>query len=226
MKVSIRNLALLSCLIYLGTLPAQAQTRVDRDARIQRDADDTVIVRERDGRTEAQDEGAYLTAGANYLYSTEGDNNHGLYPNAKLGYDWTPYIGTEIESGWMLFDYDVDGRDLGNVHAVPILFNLTLKYPVDRFVPYVVGGTGVFLFSFDETNDQNIDDVDFDRAAYGFKAGGGFDYYVSEHWALNVESGYYFMLGADAERTVAGVRIGEDANLDSFYAGAGLKFKF
>lgn len=200
--------------------------------------------------------GPYVVLSSNYALNYEGsvesdfpdlgieesvraDSIHGLSLSARLGYDLNKYFAAELESGWSVFDFKTSDvlaeatgiSDGGNLHVVPLLVNAVAKYPVEQFVPYVTGGTGVFFVGFGESSEVKDAEIDVDvgSAAYGFKLGGGLDYFLTENLALNLESGFWFIV--DPEFTVLDAEDGStlssgEADMDTWYIGGGLKFKF
>lgn len=191
--------------------------------------------------------GPYLTFTTNYALDYEGDieglredSINGLSLSARLGYDFSKYFGVELESGWAGFDvkanegeisrvFGVSGiTDAGTLHVVPLLVNMTAKYPMHQFVPYGIGGTGVFFFSVDESSQiKNAGgQLDINSTAYGFKAGAGFDYFLTKNVALNFESGFWFIVDPDATLKTSSLTVSNEADVDTWYVGGGLKYKF
>ena len=202
------------------------------------------------GNVSAQDvkeTGPYVVLNSNYLLNYEGDieglregSVHGFNVGMKLGYDLNKYFAVELESGWAVLDEKTDEAavkdalgvagitDAGNLHVIPLLVNVPIKYPMDKFVPYAVGGTGVFFFAF-QNDEQVLDEdveLDVDTVAYGFKAGAGFDYYLTDSMALNFESGFWFMADPDLTLKTSSGDLSAAADTDSWYIGGGLKFRF
>lgn len=199
---------------------------------------------------EPKESGPYLVFNTNYALDYEGDYDglrdssiNGLNLSARLGYDLNKYFGVELESGWSVYDFQTDEgavksrlgvaniTDAGNLHVVPLLFNVTAKYPMQSFVPYAVGGTGVFFYKFENSNQvKNANaKLDVDSAAFGFKLGGGLDYYLTENIALNFESGFWFVNDPDLvikDTSPAKDILSNKADVDTWYVGGGLKFKF
>jgi opacity protein-like surface antigen len=199
---------------------------------------------------EPKETGPYFTFTTNYALDYEGDYDglrddsiNGLNLSARLGYDLNKYFGVELESGWSVFDFQTDEgavksrlgvaniTDAGSLHVVPLLFNVTAKYPMQQFVPYAVGGTGVFFYEFENSNQMKNTNakLDIDSAAFGFKLGGGLDYYLTENLALNFESGFWFV--NDPDLVIKDTSSAEDilsnkADVDTWYVGGGLKYKF
>jgi len=191
--------------------------------------------------------GPYLLVSGGYGLDYEGnienlreDSVNGLNLGVRLGYDLNRYFGVELESGWSAFDLKTNEAeikrvfgasgitDAGSLHVVPLLVNATAKYPMDKFVPYAVGGTGVFFFNVSESDQiKNVGaELDVDSTAYGFKAGAGLDYFLTENFALNLESGFWFILDPDASVRTSSFTVSGEADVDTWYVGGGLKYKF
>ena len=189
-----------------------------------------VRVVEGDADSPANRVGPYGVFSVNYALNYEGENFNGTNLETKLGYDFNRNVAAELETGWLVFDADDGNTDIGEVHMVPLLINGVVKAPVleDRLVPYGSAGFGVFFFGFNEGDDienTNIE-IDIDNAAVGFKVAVGADYWLNHNWAMNFETGYFFIPDPDVTVSNGTTFLSGDAEVDTWYVGGGFKYKF
>jgi len=172
----------------------------------------------------------YVSVNSNYALNYESndrDNLNGFALAAKAGYDLNRYVGVEVESGWMVYERLQDsGFETGNLHVFPLLGNLVLRYPMGRLVPYAAGGLGVYFFSLDKDIKGTTATLDIDSAAFGGKVAAGMDYYLTDRLALNFETGVHFIKDPDATLSQGGLNLTTPSELDNWYIGGGVKFRF
>lgn len=147
-----------------------------------------------------------------------GTLNYGLY-------EWLA-IGGEV--GWSDSNIDIDGINLGDLSAVPVLANAIFRFQNEsQVVPYGKVGAGVIFFNFDESSLLNTLNIDIDvDDAFAIKIAGGFDWFLNDNTAVNFEIGYLFS-EADISGSLAGTSLGNDKiNTDHLIIGGGLKFIF
>jgi opacity protein-like surface antigen len=93
----------------------------------------------------------------------------GIAADAALGYAFDKYFGLDFESGYIwarlenVQGYDSHGATIANV---PLLVNGTLSLPIPHtnIVPYIGGGVGGAISTFDA---HGFTDADETEAAYG-----------------------------------------------------------
>jgi|GEM_PF-2164630 len=213
----------------LAVLLAGSQELYAQQAQVRTDGRTSSEVNAQDARN-YMDPGLYGAFNVNYLRNYEGDDGfNGMGLNGRIGYDINQYFAVEAESGWMFYNAESDNIDAGTLNIVPLLGNIIGKYPVtEELVPYASGGFGVFFFGFNESDqlERAGAEIDFDNAAVGFKAAVGADYWFQPNWALNFETGYYFIPDPDVRGSVAGTKFAGEGEVDAWFVGGGLKYKF
>ena len=154
------------------------------------------------------------------------------YLGAKIAYGVTPWMAIGFESGWQEagtaanFDEDV-GRVvlMGDLFwRIPVrnnqFWNWTVENPM--FVPYVVLGMGTVTTYVTNAPPPatNTNGDDEDDTVFGWKIGGGVDWFVNEHWAMNIEISY---LNNEPHLTGTTVSLNQ---LDFWTLGGGLKYVY
>ena len=111
--------------------------------------------------------------------------------NARFGSRENELLAWEFQFEWVAFDQIDYGAWAYGVNA-------KFFFSEDRIQPYVVIGAGGMTRK-DETGSATD---------WGFRLGGGGDYYLSEHWALNTEFVYMVGVGGVLERDYASFSVG------------------
>lgn len=154
-------------------------------------------------------------------FNSDSDNT-GFYSMA-ISYGLTEWFAIGVEAGWQEASGDLDAEDLG---IVPILADLTLRVPYsavqihEDLVPYLtvgLGYTAAYVTDENGTGPTNNGD-DVDDSGFGWKIGGGFDWFFHPNWALNFEVAYY-----DSSLDLPGSSINDT---DFVTVGGGLKYAF
>lgn len=164
------------------------------------------------------------------VFPKDSDIDNSLYVGGKLGYGLNEYFALGAEVGYTSWDDTEEGVDYGDVQAVPLLANLYLRYPLElggrTFVPYLLGGIGVIFWDYEEgalLKSYGIT-VDMDPKL-GVKAGGGFDYFLTENFALSLE-GAYVWSDADMSVVAFGAYAATTIDTDFWILSGGLKYYF
>jgi outer membrane protein W len=173
-------------------------------------------------------------AGVNVSGFIPGDNDtdNGVYVGGTFAYGVHQWIAIGVEAGWLETDIEEDTQlglgDLGELHGNPLMADIIIRVPNpdQSFIPYGIVGIGVVFWDFDEgdTLESLGVDVDIDTA-FAVKIGGGIDWWLNANWILNFEASYVFN-DADVSVTVGGAPTTDDADLDYFQIGGGLKYMF
>ena len=181
-----------------------------------------------------------------YVYNIGGVNNvdvesnNGFFVTGILTYDLGDYLAIGIESGYMEYDVDITvtgggiplgAGNLGTARNVPLFGDIILQYPFDLenyfFVPYAIFGVGGVFTDFNESDLATANNMSVTtKNAFAMKYGAGFDFYVTDNIALNVEGAY---LDTDVDTTINVIGAGSDSNdikNDSWMVGGGLKYLF
>jgi outer membrane protein W len=159
----------------------------------------------------------------------------GWWVTGILTYDLGDYLAVGIESGYM--EYDVDAvhlqvtGNLGTARNTPLLGDIFLKYSFDMeeyaFVPYAVFGAGTIFSDFKESTLATNNNLSIStKNAYAMKYGGGFDFYLTDNVAVNIEGTY---LDTDIKTSASVIGVGSAVNKiknDSWMVGGGLKYLF
>ena len=167
------------------------------------DRDSSVVAPDRVGRW---DWGINIAAGFN-----DRSDDTAFY-STSIAYGVTPWIALGAEAGWQEASLS-NTEDLG---LVPVLADIIIRVPTVNatVVPYMVVGLGVMGAYVTDTNNN-----DSDNTSFGWKLGGGVDWFLNERWILNLELAYYGS-SADLPRSSAG-------DSTSFWTlGGGLKYVF
>lgn len=160
------------------------------------------------------DRSAKLDLGFNVsgAMSSDDELDDTVFLGGNLSWGLNRWLAIGVEVGWQ--DRSLHDDDLT---AVPIFADLYLRMPTDSvFVPYLVGGVGGIVWSFDGDGVEDIDD-DF---TFGAKGGGGLDIFLNDHWILNLEVAYVY---TDNDVSLSS---GTRADTDYWLAGGGLKYVF
>lgn len=156
-------------------------------------------------------------------------------PELNLTYFMTKAWSLELAQGWYkttLKDKDL-GATMGDLTVAPLRLTLQYRYNDGKIASYYVGGgIGYFFTSFDTAdairNNPFVSDPTLrikTKDAFGSHLGGGFDYFLAQSLALNLDLKYWF---AQSDAKIQGKTINRSDNyhLDSFSAGLGLKLFF
>lgn len=134
-------------------------------------------------------------------------------------YGVTNYIAVGVSGGWQEADTAGDAESVGNGW---VLFDIIVRNPDlhEQLVPYGVLGLGVVgSYATDENGSLNNGD-DVDDTAFAWKLGAGLDWFINEHWILNLEFAYF-----DANTDLPGTSVADD-DISFWTLGAGLKYLF
>lgn len=113
--------------------------------------------------------------------------------NARIGSRESERLSWELELEWVMFP-ERDTNDL------TVGINGKFYFAENRWQPYVVLGAG------SKTTVQagpGSNDTD-----WGFRMGGGLDYYLTRHWALNSECVYLVGVGSQLRREYGSFSLG------------------
>ncbi|MEA3328557.1 MAG: OmpW family outer membrane protein [Candidatus Omnitrophota bacterium] len=159
---------------------------------------------------------------------------NGFFVIGILTYDLGDYLAIGVESGYMEYDLeftDAGTYDMGTARNIPLFGDIILQYPFDLeeyvLVPYGIFGVGVVFTDFKESDWATTNNISVStKNAFAMKYGAGFDFYITDSIAINVEGAY---LDTDIDTTIAVTGIGSDSNdirNDSWMVGGGLKYLF
>jgi opacity protein-like surface antigen len=153
--------------------------------------------------------------------SNDGNVDDSGWAQANLSYGVTPWIALGVEGGWQETDTNNMTEELG---IVGVMGDIIVRHPYlhDQLVPYGVLGLGVigaYLSNEPPTNSSQQGD-DVDDTAFGWKLGGGLDWFLNDNWVVNFEVAYW-----DGDVDLPGTSVADD-DISFWTFGGGLKFVF
>ena len=154
----------------------------------------------------------------------EGDFSDAVVPELDISYFFTKNIAVELilATSQHAAHYNGD-TDLGEAMILPP--TLTLQYHPLRdesnFSPYIGAGINYSYF-YDEQAGTGFTDLDID-GGFGYALQGGFDYWLDEHWGINMDVKKIF-LDIDVSLNNGAIRL--DTDLDPWVFGAGVSYRF
>lgn len=156
-------------------------------------------------------------------------------PNAQVGMDLSRYLSLELDLSYYETDYDAAGAGtVGEITIYSLIPQIRVRYPMysDRFVPYLVGGVGI---GFTETSDPTpitakpgVPILSGKESSVAGSVGVGFDYYLAQNLALNLEAKQLFFRPSLSVKYLSTGQTGEnvDLNLDATILSLGLRLYF
>lgn len=166
------------------------------------------------------DEGGSTTIGG------EPDVSNDYVPELDISYFFTENIAAELILATTKHDAKAKGTSLGDVDLGDVSLlppTLTLQYHFtnfDKFKPYV--GAGVNYTMFYNEDGANGLKVDYDNS-FGVAAQVGFDYFLDENWALNMD---VKKLWLNTDVSINNGAIKGDVDIDPWIFGLGVGYKF
>lgn len=130
------------------------------------------------------------------------EGGHAVDRNLILGWsiDWfnKNFTDQNLVSEFKLFDPSIGGelnelRAKTNLHSIPILFNLTGKFPVaPKMSLYLYGAVGAEVLLIFYRNYENPNDDDFQGAFdFSWRLGAGFAYQLGHSSEFLIEANYH-----------------------------------
>ena len=151
------------------------------------------------------------------------DSNVAAYFGGNMSYGINNWSAVGFSVGYENFGSNLG---IGDLSAVPLMFDMYVRSQnADQaYVPYAILGLGAVLWDFKESGLTAGSTVNVDTS-FGVKLGGGVDWFVNDHWAINFEGSYTF---ADANVTVknSAGSVTATGNADFWNLGGGLKYLF
>ncbi len=175
----------------------------------------------------AQDmEGKFgVGARAAWVNYTHEDFDSDFMYGANLTYFVHRYISFELSVDYIESDLDSLDITIGELEQVPILLTARTHLSTNPKVnPYLGIGLGYYLNDFDLSDSPSGVKVDPDDT-FGFHINAGVEYFVNEHFALNLDFKYIWN-DVDFIFKDSGTRWKTEFDLDTFYTGVGIKYYF
>ncbi|MGH7198669.1 MAG: outer membrane beta-barrel protein [Methylococcales bacterium] len=169
---------------------------------------------------------------ASGLIHEDSEVDNTVYVGGTFAYGVHQWIALGVEAGWFQTDSEEDTfsgiGNLGELTANPLMADIIIRVPNpdQPFIPYAIIGIGVVFYDFDESESLEGLGVDVDvDTAFALKVGGGIDWWLNANWIANFEASYVFN-DADINLTAGGSTASDEADLDYFQIGGGLKYLF
>ena len=141
----------------------------------------------------------------------------GLSLGANLGKYW----GLELSADTFERHVESGGRTLGEYGVLALVPQLRLRYPLlgDRLVPYVIGGVGLGLSSFNDRKPPGfgVSIQDKESSFLVGTVGAGLEYFIADNIAVGVEVKY--VLAGDQTLRINGARHDQEVQSPLFMAG-------
>jgi outer membrane protein len=141
------------------------------------------------------------------------------------------YLSLELSVDYVKTDTELKGVDssptnIGELKQVPIILNGRFHFSTNQKIsPYLSAGIGYYINDFDLSASSSGEEVKVDDS-FGFNLGGGIQFLLNEHFAIDLDLKYIFNK-TDFESRVTGEPTEEESiDLNNFYAGIGLKYYF
>ncbi|MFH1045529.1 MAG: outer membrane beta-barrel protein [Candidatus Omnitrophota bacterium] len=170
----------------------------------------------------------------------------GWFMEVMLDKKLSDYFLIGLESGVLKYDFDMTvnpvtvsniSGDMGSFTVIPLIAHLRAQYPIEqyteysdmyyKFAPYVSVGIGGMFVDFEQAPYVTSTNSYFttDSSALTGKYGLGFDFFFTEHLAINVEGSY---LGYDVKTNLSndGITDDEEVENNSWVVGGGVKYAF
>lgn len=151
------------------------------------------------------------------------DVGDAITPEVDLTYFFTKNIAAELIAATAQHEVSAGSNDLGETWILPP--TLTLQYhftPDQAFSPYVGAGVNYSLF-YGEDSGTGFTDLNVDNG-FGLAVQAGFDYWLNDHWGINVDA-KYIDLTVEVSVNDGGL-VAHDVDIDPFIIGAGVSYRF
>lgn len=150
-----------------------------------------------------------------------------LTPELDLSYYLSDHFSAELIAATSQHSLSHSAAgDLGRTWILPP--TVTIQYhprPHEKFSPYVGAGLNYsFFYGENAANGNGVTALDVD-GGLGYALQAGADYWISEHWGMNLDVKKLF-LNVDADMRVGGAPVSADIDLDPWIVGAGVAYRF
>ncbi len=174
--------------------------------------------------------GWYVGAGSSYahaLFESEIEDAVGVSANiedsygfnARIGYRILPILAFELGYEWIdALEASVNGMKGLDIEAQVVTANAKFILPMLKFQPYVLAGVGGIRY--DAQDDIGVGLAVRDEAFAG-RVGGGFEFYLTHHVALNASA-----TAVLSTEKIRGVTLDDVKKLHYTVAGVGLIYRF
>lgn len=172
-------------------------------------------------RTARLDLGVYLADHASDTSSIDDS----FWIGGNLSYGILPWLAIGADGGWTRAGTSSANNNV-DLDVSEAMGDFIFRVPSgvygwnERLIPYGVVGLGAIWTNTRKGNTGVL--TNRHGSAFGWKLGGGADWFLNEHWALNFEADYY---SAEDDVPVSNVP-GQDKQISFWTIGGGLKFVF
>ncbi len=153
------------------------------------------------------------------------DVGDAVTPEVDITYFFTDNIAAELIAATAQHEVSAGANDLGETWILPP--TLTLQYhftPEKKFSPYVGAGLNYSYF-YGEDDGAGFNGLDVDGGV-GYAIQAGFDYWLDDHWGINVDA-KYIDLDVDVDVNLGATALNaSDVDLDPVIIGAGVSYRF
>ncbi len=146
-------------------------------------------------------------------------------PEFDISYFFTDHIAAELILATAQHQLNYTGNlNLGETMILPPTLTLQYHFTPDKsFSPYIGAGLNYSMF-YGEDSGTGFNDLDVD-GGLGYALQAGFDYWVDDHWGLNLDVKKIW-LNVDADLRLGATPIHADVDLDPWVVGAGISYRF
>ena len=146
-------------------------------------------------------------------------------PEFDISYFFTDHVAAELILATAQHQLNYTGNlNLGETMILPPTLTLQYHFTPDKaFSPYVGAGLNYSMF-YGEDNGTGFNDLDVD-GGFGYALQAGFDYWVDDHWGLNLDVKKIW-LSVDADLRLGATSIHADVDLDPWVIGTGISYRF
>jgi opacity protein-like surface antigen len=163
-------------------------------------------------------------------YQTRGSENGTWYGGIQARFRLGEYLGLEAAADYRQTEkFKVSGPGFsGDIrqHSFPITGSLLVFLPIlPHFSPYLVGGGGMYFTKIDYSSElETLGFHDRTERIWGWHAGAGLEFPITEHVALNTDFRWIFL---DSKfGTEGGTDLDRDRKADGYVGTAALMFYF
>jgi outer membrane protein len=153
------------------------------------------------------------------------DVGNAVTPEVDISYFFTDNIAAELIAATAQHEVSAGSNDLGETWILPPTLTLQYHFTSDKkFSPYLGAGINYSYF-YGEDDGAGFDDLEVE-GGFGYALQAGFDYWVNDHWGLNVDA-KYIDLEVDVDINSSGTALSaDDVDLNPWVIGAGVSYRF
>ena len=173
-----------------------------------------------------------VDGGVNFSAAMPSDGNvdDAFYVGGNASYGVNEWLGIGISGGWTDPGFETsNGIEGPNVTMIPVFGDVILRAPTgeNSWQPYGILGFGAIFANVHGTGILNDSNLHADNnSGFAFKLGGGLDWFTNDNWAFFGELSYVFTTAnVEILRNTSNAEV-DSIDLDTLYAGGGIKYLF